>query len=272
MGTANVHWQLEPNLVPLDEGNELLIAEWRCVGALRHWCEAHSLENEFELQRIGVHQRRRAGGPPILIDPLYATLQRQGEDYSIASPSVLPQASTLLMVRGALAERLLSASAPVLWRLSAECSRLHALLLRACDRVQRQELAIALLCRLSGHAEKPAYSGMAASNRDACLADAMRQLMAASFCQPLTLETIARQCGSSAFHAARVFRRVTGVTLHRHLTQLRLRSALLRKHEFAGRLTELALTTGFSSHSHFSAAFKSEFGVSPSDISFAGTA
>ncbi len=83
-------------------------------------------------------------------------------------------------------------------------------------------------------------------------------------CDPLTLARIARRVHSSPFHLARVFRRMTGLALHRYLTRLRLRAALGRLADGASDLTALALALGFASHSHFSDAFRREFNVTPS--------
>ncbi len=83
-------------------------------------------------------------------------------------------------------------------------------------------------------------------------------------CDPLTLARIARRVHSSPFHLARVFRRMTGLSLHRYLTRLRLRAALGRLADGESDLTALALALGFASHSHFSDAFRREFNVTPS--------
>lgn len=98
--------------------------------------------------------------------------------------------------------------------------------------------------------------------RDRDLAERTRAFLAESFHRRLALERIAGAVGASVYHVCRVFRAQTGTTVHRHLTELRLRAALacLR----AGNLTALALDLGFSSHSHFSQAFRRRFGAPPS--------
>jgi AraC family transcriptional regulator len=84
--------------------------------------------------------------------------------------------------------------------------------------------------------------------------------------EPLSLQTIAGEVGSSVFHLCRTFRRGTGSTLHGYLTQVRLRLAIERLLEESVPLTELALDLGFSSHSHFTAAFRRTFGQPPSRL------
>jgi AraC family transcriptional regulator len=61
------------------------------------------------------------------------------------------------------------------------------------------------------------------------------------------------------------FRRVEGTPLHRYLTRLRLARAL-DELPHAEDLTQLALDIGFSSHSHFTAAFRRAFGCTPSEF------
>jgi AraC-like DNA-binding protein len=104
----------------------------------------------------------------------------------------------------------------------------------------------------------------AASPIQGDLAEAARTVLARSFREPVTLDEVARRTGSSMFHLCRTFRRHTGSTLHGYRNQLRLRTALERAATPESDLTELALDLGFSSHSHFTAAFRKAFGISPS--------
>jgi AraC-like DNA-binding protein len=99
------------------------------------------------------------------------------------------------------------------------------------------------------------------------VADDMLHAIATRHHERLALDDIAGAAGSSPFHASRVFRAVTGETVHRHLVRVRLRVALYALARDEGRdIAELALAAGFSSHSHFSSAFRAEFGVSPSAV------
>jgi len=98
------------------------------------------------------------------------------------------------------------------------------------------------------------------------LAESARVVLSQRMCDPLTLPTIAHLVHSSPFHLARVFRRMTGLSLHRYLTRLRLRAALERLADGESDLTALALSLGFASHSHFSNAFRGEFSMAPSAL------
>ena len=90
--------------------------------------------------------------------------------------------------------------------------------------------------------------------------------MAARLAQPISLDDVSRAVHASPFHFARIFQERTGVPVHRYLTRLRLRAALERVAAGESDLTRLALELGFSSHSHFTDAFRREFGRAPSTV------
>jgi AraC-like DNA-binding protein len=79
------------------------------------------------------------------------------------------------------------------------------------------------------------------------------------------LNDIGRAVGASSAYLTDIFRKVEGISLHQYLTQLRLARALVEL-PFTEDLTMLALETGFSSHSHFSATFRRAFGCTPSQF------
>jgi AraC family transcriptional regulator len=81
-----------------------------------------------------------------------------------------------------------------------------------------------------------------------------------------TLGMLARRLHTSEFHLARVFHDRTGFTLHAYRTHLRLRIAVERLAQGEADLASLGRGLGFSSHSHFSSAFRSVFGVQPSVV------
>jgi AraC-like DNA-binding protein len=97
-------------------------------------------------------------------------------------------------------------------------------------------------------------------------AEAAKSYLASRLADRVTLNDVARAVHASPFHLARVFRHRTGVPIHRYLTRLRLRAAVERLWGGAEDLTTLALESGFSSHSHFTGAFRREFGRTPSDV------
>lgn len=90
-----------------------------------------------------------------------------------------------------------------------------------------------------------------------------KALLQRRFRERLQLDDIARGLFVSPYHLCRLFREETGVTIHRYLNRLRLREALGPVADGSVELGELAFELGFSSHSHFTAAFRKEFGLSP---------
>ncbi|MCI0638259.1 MAG: AraC family transcriptional regulator, partial [Gemmataceae bacterium] len=97
-------------------------------------------------------------------------------------------------------------------------------------------------------------------------AEAAKTYLASRLDQRITLDDVARAVHASPFHLCRIFQKHTGVPIHRYLAQLRLRAALERLQDGADDLTALALDLGFSSHSHFTDAFRREFGRPPSVV------
>ncbi len=92
-----------------------------------------------------------------------------------------------------------------------------------------------------------------------------KEFLGAEFPHPIRLRDVGRAVGASPTYLTGLFRHVEGVPLHRYLVQLRLAHALVELPHTAD-LTGLALVVGFSSHSHFSAAFQRTFGCTPSQF------
>jgi AraC-like DNA-binding protein len=97
------------------------------------------------------------------------------------------------------------------------------------------------------------------------LAHDARRLLALHSTERLGLPELAACLGVSPFHLARVFRSVTGTTLHRFLEQHRLAAALDAVNDPSRDLTRIAFESGFSSHSHFTARFHRAYGLTPSE-------
>lgn len=81
---------------------------------------------------------------------------------------------------------------------------------------------------------------------------------------PHSLQTVAGQLGVSRAYMCAAYRRTFGRSIHADLVSVRLRTAADRLVDGEGDLTRLALDLGFASHSHFTAAFRRHFHVTPS--------
>jgi AraC-like DNA-binding protein len=112
--------------------------------------------------------------------------------------------------------------------------------------------------------DRPARAATERAHREAV--EHVKEIAALRLGDRMPLSDVAAQVGWSPFELSRVFRLRTGLPIHRYRRQLRLRTAFSRVTEGESAIGNLALDLGFSTHSHFTAAFRSEFGVTPSDL------
>jgi AraC-like DNA-binding protein len=134
-----------------------------------------------------------------------------------------------------------------------------------------EELAIGVLdsvlesaFRIRG--ERPVRGTRTAASAQRERVEAAKAFVAARFRKSVSLAEVAASVHFSPYHLARLFRREAGVPIHQFQNRLRLGAALEQLADDAGDLTALALDVGYSSHSHFSDAFRRAFGVPPSDF------
>jgi len=136
----------------------------------------------------------------------------------------------------------------------------HRLSRGVIETLEAESLALELLRRaLSGRSSRAA-GGSIGSRK---LVDRAKLVLASDLGRRWTLAAIAANVGVSPVYLTQVFQQVEGLPLYRYHLQLRLARALDLLGDNAG-LTSLALDLGFSSHSHFSAAFKRAYGQTPS--------
>jgi len=81
--------------------------------------------------------------------------------------------------------------------------------------------------------------------------------------EPLSLADISKAIGVSPYHLCRVFRRHTGVPIHRYRDRLRLFASLDMILERTHSVLDIALTLGYANEAHFSDAFRRTFGTRP---------
>lgn len=90
-----------------------------------------------------------------------------------------------------------------------------------------------------------------------------RDRIEASLARGVSLDELATEAGMSRFHFARAFRDTVGDPPHRYLTRCRIRRATELMRDPTLSLTDIALSVGYSSHSHFCTAFRSVLGRTP---------
>jgi AraC-like DNA-binding protein len=97
------------------------------------------------------------------------------------------------------------------------------------------------------------------------LADRVKLVLASDLARRWTLAEIAAEVNGSPVYLTQVFQQVEGLPLYQYQLRLRLARALDLLAQYDD-LTALSLDLGFSSHSHFSAAFRQAYGRSPSEF------
>ena len=256
----------------LFEGELFSIGDWRCRGVdtpagREEWSGEDRIvvtrRGAWELDSEGVARRA---------DPVTVTLWNRGA-YRVRHPvRGGDQCTAFRLTRAGTAA--LRALAPARGRrgprrtFTAPCRPLDGrsylahrrALASAGDALAAEEAGLAFLRRVAADVlrERPIAPP---ANR---YADRARDLIASEFRSPLSVAGIARAVHCSPFHLGRLFRRATGMTLHRAVVRLRLRDGLERLLDEPGGVAAVALDVGFASHSHFTDAFRSEFGCPPS--------
>jgi AraC-like DNA-binding protein len=138
----------------------------------------------------------------------------------------------------------------------------HSLHRRIAEPLEAESLALTLVRRSLGPRRQPKREPTLGRQR---LVDRAKLVLASDLSKRWTLADIAAEVGGSPVYLTQVFQQVEGVPLYRYQLGLRLARALdLLAHY--DNLSELSLELGFSSHSHFSAAFQRTYGRSPSDF------
>ena len=96
--------------------------------------------------------------------------------------------------------------------------------------------------------------------------DRMRRIMEDNYTYNLSLEAYARMCGRSLSAFKRDFQQLFNAPPGRWLREQRLRRAKLLLSAGDLQVSEVAFQCGFENLSHFSKAFKEEFGHSPTEL------
>ncbi|MGH9348110.1 MAG: AraC family transcriptional regulator [Vicinamibacterales bacterium] len=91
----------------------------------------------------------------------------------------------------------------------------------------------------------------------------VRDLLHASFAQPLHLAAIASVAGLHPAHVTRVFRRYHGVSIGEYVRRLRLDWAAAQLTDTSRAISEIAVAAGFADQSHFTRRFARQFGRTP---------
>ena len=83
--------------------------------------------------------------------------------------------------------------------------------------------------------------------------------------EQLSLQQLARRFSYSEYHFSRRFREISGMSFRDYLRLRKLAFALKALRDSQAGILDIALDYGFSSHEAFTRAFKSAYGITPSD-------
>jgi len=138
----------------------------------------------------------------------------------------------------------------------------HSLSRGVAETLEAETLTLTLVRRALG--ERTSHAAGASPGRQK-LVDRAKLVLSSDLARRWTLAEIAAEVGVSPVYLTQVFQQVEAMPLYRYHLRLRLARAL----DLLGRyddLTALGLDLGFSSHSHFSAAFRQVYGRTPAEF------
>ncbi len=253
------------------------LADWRCNGSRSLAPPADESTRHFEinLHRRGWHVRSVARRR-YFIDPLHHSLWPADSGFRLSNNVAHPQAATVLFVSDGLLEESLATvpggdavalrrlrTSPAHWR-SNELTACHARLLATApdDWLALEENSLRLIRQVV--AEAAGTHGSSLQPRRVTAIERARSHILSRYRDSLSLASIAAACGLAPATLCEHFPRVVGIPVWRYVQHLRLQDAALALAKGATDLNRLALDLGFSSHSHFTQAFRAHFGVPPS--------
>jgi AraC family transcriptional regulator len=218
---------------------------------------------------------RHVGSDQAVADANHVLFFNRGQDYCVSHPVSGGDASLDLAVaepvlRELVPAQLLNQGGALCFRhqhqrIDARAQVLVALLRHALqsgsiEPLEAESLALTLVCRSVGLRTSHACGASQVRRR---LVDRVKVLLARDLARRWTLAEVAREIGGSPVYLTQVFQQVEGLPLYRYQLRLRLARALDLLTQYDD-LSALAHDLGFSSHSHFTAAFRAAYGRSPS--------
>ena len=248
-----------------------------CQGTCRHRsaeeCASHT---HFVFPYRGLYLRH-VGGDQAVADANHVLFFNEGQVYQVSHPVTGGDASLVLSVdettlRELAPKHLVCESAPFAFnqqhlRIDARAQALvmllkHSLRNGSIEPLEAEALSLTLVSRTLGPRTSRAPGASYARRR---LVDRVKVLLAGDLSRRWTLGEIAAEMKGSPVYLTQVFQQVEGLPLYRYHLRLRLARALdliAEREDLSG----LAQDLGFSSHSHFSAAFKQHYGVTPGEF------
>ncbi|MCX7513057.1 helix-turn-helix transcriptional regulator [Frateuria hangzhouensis] len=248
-----------------------------CAGSCRH---RSAVERASRTQLVFPYRGtyvRHVGTDDAVADASQVLFFNAGEDYQISHPNPGGDASLSMtmdevLLREIAPDALLRPGEPLRFvqtrlRIDPRAQVLVALLRHSlregvAEPLEGESLALTLAHRAL--APRTTHAAGASQGRQR-LVDRAKVVLARDLARRWTLAEVAAEVGVSAVYLTQSFHQVEGVPLYRYQLRLRLARALdlLRDYE---DLAALGVDLGFSSHSHFTAAFQKMYGRTPSEF------
>ena len=273
MSTPHPDFQVYTLLVtPLVEVRDVV-----CAGTCRHKGEIERAGRTHLVFPYRGTYVRHVGHDDAVADASQVLFFNAGEDYQVSHPTAGGDASLSMALDQALLRELappalLADGEPLRFRQSRlridpRAQVLVALLRHSlregiAEPLEGESLALTLVHRAL--APRTTHAAGSSQGRQR-LVDRAKLVLARDLARRWTLAEVAAEVGVSAVYLTQSFRQVEGVPLYRYQLRLRLARALdlLRDYD---DLAALGVELGFSSHSHFTAAFQKMYGRTPSEF------
>jgi AraC-like DNA-binding protein len=245
-----------------------------CEGECRHQGpEECAMSTHLVFPYRGVFVRHLGRGEAVA-EAMQVLFFNRGESYHVSHPVIGGDASLDLVVGDALFREIVpkthlrESGAPAFrqqrLRIDARAQALvallrHSLRSRVAEPLEAETLALTLVRRALG--ERTSHAAGASFGRQR-IVDRAKLVLSADLARRWTLAEIAAEVGVSPVYLTQLFRQVEAMPLYRYQLRLRLARALdlLGKYD---DLTSLGMDLGFSSHSHFTSAFRRAYGRTP---------
>jgi AraC-like DNA-binding protein len=204
----------------------------------------------------------RTGSKTSWLDPMRLLFAEAGEEFQDGHPIAGVGHASLVIapvpnLLDEMSDKARTAYADRVRACPLRVQMLVQLLKRSEDPLARDEIGSAILLSSFGHSSRVAVE-------DSRCVRSAKAILHESDADRLTLGDIAGRLGVTPIYLTQAFKRSEGIPLYRYQTRLRLSRALAALPE-RDDITDLALELGFSSHSHFTATFRTMLGITPSD-------
>jgi len=259
---------------PLLQSTTVAAHDVRCRGECRHRsAEECAAATQLVFPYRGLFLRH-VGSTQSVADANHVLFFNAGEGYQVSHPTTGGDACLSLSVSQPLLREL--APVALLQRRDQPVFHHHALrideraqvlvaLLRhslrsgSIEPLEAESLALTLVCRSLG--PRTTHAPGASHGRQR-LVDRAKLLLSSDLTRRWALADIAAEVGGSPVYLTQAFQQVEGMPLYRYHLRLRLARALDLVADCED-VAALALDLGFSSHSHFTAAFRQAYGRTP---------